>query len=136
MKAALKWTGKLWMFPKEEVQEDVYYGTRLLSLIIHFELGNMDALPYYAKSFERYISKYNAAGKTEKMLIHFFSKESGTKETSVAFKYLKEKLSGVRIRISEQNRYDLFDLAGWIESKIRKCSFDEVVRTRGFYSNL
>ena len=128
---ALEYMNKILLGKEPEQRKDIHLSAKLLSLIIHYELGNMDYLESLIRSIYRYLKSREVEYGFEKLLIKFFR--------SIPGKITKKEL----IELFKENRYELnrllkdpdeiagtlnFDYASWLESRINGKEFKEVVR--------
>lgn len=130
--AALKWMSKLLSHEAVSYREDVHSFARILNLIIHYEIGNYDSLPYFTKSTYRYLRKGERTFKIESLLLDFIRKTlpntvlSKKKQVTSAFANLKSDI----LEIIENDPYekgclDYFDLLVWLDSKVNNTTFKE-----------
>lgn len=112
------------------LRQDIYSFSRLVNLIIHYELGNYEFLEYEVRSTNRYLSKHEREYKIEHVCIQYIRKLA------------KEHIEANRIEILElmQNEInellkdhhervilEYFNIAAWIKSKLNKTSFAKAV---------
>ena len=130
---ALKWVNKILNF-KEKNIFDLQAITRIYVLLVHYELGNYDMLPYIAKSSKRFLIKHNYFSEFEKIMIHFFEKEisktNNQREQSEVFVQLRKQLEELLKNTKQIQALDYFDYMSWIESKIENRPFVEIVKSR------
>ncbi|MCW3103355.1 MAG: hypothetical protein JWO09_1795 [Bacteroidetes bacterium] len=114
-----------------DIRSDLFCFGQILSLIIHFELGNVELLDYRARSTYNLLLKRNHLYEFEKQIIVFLKNTKSmtrkSPEIRQAFIELKESIE----RITENNKLEknalsLFDLISWLESKIEGKSFIEI----------
>ncbi|MGQ0826977.1 MAG: hypothetical protein ACT4ON_01150 [Bacteroidota bacterium] len=107
---------------------------RIFNLIVHYELNNEELLPYMLKSVSNFLSKRKRMFKVETVLINFFKKKlpaaQNRKETEKVFIELKKELINVMKDPFEANILEYFDLISWVESKIIKSSFIDVLKEK------
>lgn len=119
---------------KSKIRMDSQADGRIFLLIIHYEMKNMDLLPYIAKSSERWLEKNNYALKSfDKLLMDFFkyklpkinTNEQQTKELSALLAQLKKE---------KHKEYSIFqkefDMVSWLESKIENRPMLEILREK------
>lgn len=136
LKRSLYWLNNLLNNYSERVENYVYYSAKILILIINYELGNYDQIPYLAKSTYRFLQKRKQLFSFEKKILHFFSKKlpkasDQKKESILSFKELRKEL--VKEKTSDHhNRRILqyFDLISWIDSKIEGKPFMEMIKKK------
>lgn len=117
-----------------EVRKDVYELSVLLNLIIHYEVGNDDLLPYYIRSAYRSLRKKKRLFNTEAAILRFIRnklhKGNSSKELIIYFKELKTELERIIQDPYEKNFIDHFNFIAWLESKIENRSFIEIIREK------
>ena len=122
---------------KDHLPDDHYSSMRVIQLIIHFDKGNMDLLPYLAKSFYKYLIHKKQLYKTENIFIHFIrtkiDKMNTKKGQEEAFKALREELLKISNDPMEENFLKFFDIISWLESKIENRPFAEILREKSGY---
>ncbi|HEX8515267.1 MAG TPA: hypothetical protein VF868_03640 [Bacteroidia bacterium] len=114
-----------------DIRSDLFCFAHILSLIIHFELENVDLMDYRARTTYNLLVKRNHLHEFEKQIIVFLKSTKNmtrkSPEIRKAFISLKENIE----RITEGNKLEknalsLFDLISWLESKIEKQSFMQI----------
>ena len=133
---ALKWLSRLLNHKYVGYREDVYSFARILNLLVHYELGNFDVLPYYVRSTYRYLKKEDRTTKIEYLLVDFIKKkvpkfERGANQSVMdAFKDLKHEIDEVLASNEyEATLMEYFDLSTYLSSKINRSSFrDEYLK--------
>lgn len=118
---------------KTGLQQDIISLAKILSLIIHYELGNVDMLPILCKSYFRYFERQSEQNKVENILLNFFGKtiqekSVGTnKQTKIKlFTALKKELDLCK------TEYILtqFDFIAWVESKIQNRPMPDILKEK------
>lgn len=133
---ALVWINKLINDAADTgARQDIYCITRILNLIIHYELGNEDVMEHLVKSTYRYLYKRNRLYKVETCILNFIrTKLLGVNPTRAGltdvFKELKTELEEIIRDPFEVKFLENFDLVSWLESKIQNRPFAEIVRKR------
>lgn len=114
-----------------DLRSDLFCFAHILSLIIHFELENVELLDYRARSTYNLLLKRNHLYEFEKQIIVFLKNTKNmtrkSPEIRQAFIELKENIE----RITENNKLEknalsLFDLISWLESKLGNKSFMQI----------
>ena len=125
---------------KEKIylSQEHYSFVRMFQVIIHFEKGNLELLPYLLKSLYRYLLQRKNLFKIESLLIKFFKTEFKTiinkRNQIIAFKILREELLKICSDAREARFLESFDVISWLESKIENKSFEEVLRKKSRYT--
>ena len=120
------WLGQ----PRSVEREDLQSLARILSLILHFEMGNLILLESLTRSATRFMQKKNRYQDLERRFIHFIHdlmKAPGQQEMRLGFQRIKEDLpllSGYKILLQT------FDLEAWLDSKIKGQTFAATVQDR------
>jgi len=112
---------------KETFRTDLQAYTRILNLMVHYELKNYDLIEYLAKSTQRYLNKRNRLYRFEKEILKFFYHVSKTNNQDAIFKLkqLKEKLMSIEEDQSEP--LDFTNMLVWIQSKLNRTSFSNAL---------
>ena len=122
---------------KDYLRDDHYSVMRIIQLVIHFEKGNTDLLPYLIKSFYKYLIQKKQLHKTENIFIHFLrtriDKMNTKKDQEEAFKALREELLQIYNDPLEKRFLKFFDILSWLESKIKNRPFEEIIREKSGY---
>ncbi|MBI2271893.1 MAG: hypothetical protein HYU69_16245 [Bacteroidetes bacterium] len=117
-----------------DARSDLHCFSKIISLIIHFELNDTELLEYSIKSTYRYLLKRNRLYKFEDAILNFIRKKIFKKNTYKdlieAFKELCEELLKLSKNPFEKRALEYFDFISWLESKIENRSFAEVVREK------
>lgn len=116
---------------EQNLRQDIYGFSRLLNLILHYELENYDFLEYAIKSTSRYLSKTNRNYQIESVFIKYIRKVSKVADAPAKLKIFKEMQVEVEALLNihqERVILEFFDVSAWIYSKIHKVPFDEAVK--------
>jgi hypothetical protein len=130
---ALHWLNKIINTNYEDLRQDTIRISKLINLIIHFELGNDDLLSYIYKSSVRFFNQQEKQYRFEILFLDFFKKialskrDSKQKETYVKF---KDELQKVFKDKYEKNALEYFNFYAWLDSKIHNISFAEAIKIR------
>lgn len=130
---ALHWVNKIINSNYTELREDIIRISKLINLIIHFELGNEDLLPYIFKSTSRFISSLNNQYQFEVLFLEHFKKIALSKregKVSNSFVKFKQELQEVFKDPYEKNALEYFNFYAWLDSKIHHISFSDAIKIR------
>ncbi len=111
---------------QEEVRPDIFRFAKLLTLVVHFELGNDTLLPYFSQSFALYLKKRNVLFKTELILVKYLKKLVKIPQgenRSTTFLAFKAQLEDVLADPFEENFLAYFDILAWVIGKIQGIPF-------------
>lgn len=117
-----------------DIGNDIQCFSRILNIIIHFELGHETLVEYLVKSTYQFLYKRKRLYKFETIVLLFIREKlpkiHSQKELLFAFKKLKEELEEVVKDPFEKRALDYFDFISWVESKIENRPFAEVLRRK------
>lgn len=133
-KQSLRWLNYLLQHENKDIREDMQASVRILSLIIHYELGHTEVISYYERAVTRFLTKKRHLLKTEKAILDFVGKKihrAYTRhELRNAFIKLKSEILGNYKDPIEKRINEDIDILSWIESKIQQRSFADCVRRK------
>ncbi|MGZ3882953.1 MAG: hypothetical protein ACXVP0_04100 [Bacteroidia bacterium] len=130
---ALHWINKIINSNYAELRQDIIRISKLINLIIHFELGNEDLLPYIYKSTQRFVASLDNRYRFETLFLDYFKKISLSKRegkqvnTYISF---KEEMQKVFEDPYEKNALEYFNFYAWLDSKIHNISFSDAIKIR------
>jgi hypothetical protein len=109
------------------LRDDIQSFARIIRLIVFWEKGEHEMLPYAALSAYRFLYKRKRLYKFENIVLQFIRKQlplidSGAKQAS-AFRELKKELELLVKDPLEKKALEYFDFITWIESKLDKKEF-------------
>lgn len=118
-----------------ENRTDVHCFARIMSLIVHSEMGNTDMLEYTIKSTYRFLYKRNRLYKFETLILNFIkanmsSKALPKKEMDSKFALLVDEINELKKDMFERKALNYFDFSSWLESKIENRTFASVVKEK------
>ncbi|MCZ6521568.1 MAG: hypothetical protein O6848_08755, partial [Bacteroidetes bacterium] len=113
---------------KETERTDIYTYTRILNLMVHYELKNYDLIEYLYQSTKRYLNKKNRLYNFEKAILEFFKNVSQTNnENAISkLKNLKKKILALDEDHSES--LDYINILVWIQSKLNRRPFIKLIQ--------
>lgn len=115
------------------LREDIQVSCRLLSLLVHYEIGNLSSLEYFTRSTYRYLVKLEKLNRFEKLLIEFLRriyKTNGNNEITDLFKETRKKLN---IALKEEpGILQFINLDAWLRSKIENRSYFEILQEKSY----
>lgn len=126
---------------KVSLRDDIQCYARLLHLIAHYELGNMEVVRYLSKSVYRFMAKMKNLSTVEVVLFNFLRKsiQSTTGENSLAaksntikiyFNDLLETLKPLEKNKLESRAFMYLDIISWLESKIQDKEVQTIIREK------
>jgi len=130
---SLFWLNKILNTTDVDVRLDILSYARILNLIVHYELGNNDILEYTVISTYRFLYARKRLYKFETILLNFIRKlpKSFTQvELINSFVDLRTELITLSENSFEKKALEYFDLISWLESKINKTTYAEVIKSK------
>jgi hypothetical protein len=119
---------------QKELRYDIQSAVRILNLVLHFELGNTRLLEYNAVSTYRFLYKSKRLYKMENIVLQFIRKKMprimNSKQQLQAFIELRNDFKQIADDEFESKAFEYFDYISWLDSKIEKKSFAEIVRQK------
>lgn len=129
---ALFWVNKI-LNDNSNFRQDYKVFAKIMNLIIHYELGNIDLLEYNIKSVLRYLNNKDKLYKYEHALMKFIKRIPYLNEdTDISFEFhqLKNEIEKISTDEYEKKAIDYFDIVSWLESKLTKKKFADIVRAK------
>jgi tetratricopeptide (TPR) repeat protein len=118
----------------DDTGSDYQCFARILRLLIQFESGKNELLEYTVKSTYRFLFKRNMMYKMESSLLKFLKRVapqiSSEKQQRVAFNDLRDEIASYSTEKYQAKALDYFDMISWLESKIKRKPFAEVLRKK------
>ncbi len=115
---------------KVDLRNDLQCYARLLHLIAHYELGNLQLLEYLAKSVYRFMAKMHNLSVVEEEMFKFLRKALTVPANKLKpeFEKLLHKLKQFENKRFETRAFMYLDVISWLESKINNVKVQEVVK--------
>lgn len=130
---SLNWNNKIINDRELNIREDLQCFSRILNLLIHYELKNHELIEYIVKSTRRFLSNKNNLNKFEITVLNYMRKlisASGEEEKNYIFNLWKKELRNIAEDILEIKVFEYFDFISWLESKIEGRKFQEIVKRK------
>ena len=122
--------------PKSTERQELQSLARVLNLLIHFELNNTLLLEGLLRSSYRFLKKQKQIYQFENLMLDFVRdviKIKSNRELKPIFLRLKSNFELLNQDPIEKAMLQYFDIVAWLESKISKRSFGDIIREK--YSN-
>ncbi len=106
---------------------------RIFYLIVNYEAGKTDLLPYLIQSTYRFLKKKKQLYKFESFLIDFLKKilkANSTQKIQTAFRKFYAQIKPLSKDPYEKNAFEYFDYLTWLECKIENRRFKDGVREK------
>ncbi|MEO0732098.1 MAG: hypothetical protein AAFZ52_04645 [Bacteroidota bacterium] len=113
-------------------RSDIQAYARILSLICHFEMGNVQLVEYQVKSVYRFLAKVEHLQETQQHIFRFLRRLPRIREDQLKDEFikLKAKLDAVAEKPFESRPFTFLDVPSWLQSKIEGVTVQEVIRSR------
>ncbi len=132
-KEAIFWLNKIINSTDINIREDIHGFARILSLICHYELGNIELIEYNVRSTYRFLLKTQDLHQFQRYILNFLKRLKASmtdKELIVHFSKLRENLLPLTHNQYEKRSFIYFDIISWLESKIQNRPVREVIREK------
>lgn len=114
------------------LRKDIQAYARLMFLMAHYDLGNMELLPTILRSYKNFFNKHEIKNKVQILLFSFFKEITNSPifdQKDVQKKYLKE-LKKLENNKFEKRAFLYLDSVSWVESKIKRQSISAIVANK------
>ena len=117
---------------KVDLRTDLQCYSRLLHLIAHYELGNVDLLEYLTKSVYRFMAKMESLSLVEEEIFRFLRRVilASPEKLRVEFSNLLTKLKAYEKSRFETRAFMYLDIISWLESKLEGVPVQDVIRQK------
>lgn len=132
-KGALQFLNLILNDNEQQLRQDIYSFSRILNLLLHFELTNYDYLEYSSNSAIRYLNKTKRDHQIEKVFIKQIKKIAKTASQLETIPIYEETLSQINQLLENENEnviLDYIDIVSWLKSKITGEQFADLVKKR------
>lgn len=130
---AIFWLNKIINSKEVDLRADIHGFARILNLISHYELGNMELIEYYVRSTYRFLLKKEDLHLYQKYILNFLVrlKTNITQgELIKRFSTLRENLLPLTQDPYERRAFIYFDIISWLESKIEGRPVQNVIKDK------
>ncbi|MEH0154526.1 hypothetical protein V6R21_10305 [Limibacter armeniacum] len=120
-------------YVENDMREDIHSFARILSLICHYELENIDVMEYLVRSTYRFLYKKGNLYLVHLYILHFLkklNKEMTPKELMHEFVKLREQLLPLEDDPYERRPFIYFDIISWLQSKISGQPVEEIIQAK------
>jgi hypothetical protein len=114
---------------KVNLRDDLQCYARLLHLIAHYELGNMEVVAYLSKSVYRFMAKMKNLGAVEEVLFNFLRSTIQTGKQA-SFENLLATLQPLEKNKLESRAFMYLDIISWLESKIQNKDVQTIIKEK------
>ncbi len=127
------WLNKIIGLTQVDIRRDIHCFARILNLVAHYELENMDVIDYYIRSTYRFLAKKYDLRMYQQYILRFLKGLNNTKideDISHKFKDLRTQLLTLRDKPYEKRAFIYFDIISWLESKIESKKVGEIIHDK------
>ncbi|NVO10858.1 MAG: hypothetical protein HXX16_12905 [Bacteroidales bacterium] len=126
------WLNQIINDRETDLRSDIHCFARILSLISHYELNNLDLIDYHIKSTYRFLAKKDDLHHFQKIVLKFLKRLGKITEAQLpdAFKDLHMQLHPLEQTVYEKRAFMYFDMLSWLESKIYKRTVGEIIQEK------
>ena len=130
---ALRFVNLIWQVRGGVLRADLEGYTRILSLVLHYELKNDELLFYHLRSAYRHFARKRKIPRWERAILDFLQQQlrsrTGT-PLAPALRDVRTKLKRIARSPLERNAFEHFDFIGWIDAQLSGVSFLETSTNR------
>ncbi|MCP4456626.1 MAG: hypothetical protein GY816_01155 [Cytophagales bacterium] len=132
-KQTIFWINKILVFKEVDLREDIHGFARILNLISHYELGNIELIEYYVRSTYRFLMKKEDLHQYQKSILRFLKSlhpQLSSAEVTNRFKSLRDKMLELRKNPFEMRIFVYFDIVSWLDSKIDNRPLIDILKEK------
>ena len=127
---AIKWLNLIINNSSVDLRSDIQGFARILNLISHYELENLDMIDYHIRSTYRFLINIKDMNLFQRKIMQFLRRLSYTRPDQIKERFvdLKSEMEALKKVPYESRAFAYFDMISWLESKIRRKSIQEIIR--------
>lgn len=118
---ALEKLNSLLIHPLLPIRADLECYSRILNLLIHFELGNTELLEHLLRSTYRFLYKRDRLYKLETLILNFIRKIpkiDSNESLLIQLRILRKEMMKLKNNAFEKKAFEYFDFIQWIDKKL------------------
>ena len=118
---AVFWLNKILTLKNVDLREDIHGFARILNLISHYELENIELIEHYVRSTYRFLFKKEEFHQYQRLILRFLkglNPQVTPTEVIDRFKILRTKMLNLQRSPFEKRAFVYFDMVSWLESRI------------------
>ncbi len=129
---AISYLNKIINQKNPDYRGDIQCFARILNLIAHFELGNIQLVEYQVKSVYRFLGKMEDLHAVQREIMRFLRRTPRMQASEIKeeFIQLKDKLIKWQDDPYEKRPFLYLDIISWLESKIEGCTVKDIIRRK------
>ena len=131
-KNSLKYLQKVINYKDTTLREDIHCFSRILSLIIHYELGDEHKLEYQIKTVYHFLGRMNDINEVQKEIFDFLKRAGSIYPQNIKkeFQNLLKRFEELQNTQYEKRPFFYLDIISWLKSKIDNTTIQKVIRDR------
>lgn len=130
-KLALKWLVKATIAEDSVIRRDLECIGRIMEIVLHYELAKFDVMEYRIKSTYRFLASKQKMYQLERIILTSIRKLINVNSKTESIRFFKQLHASLQPIVQdplESKFLVYFDIMSWLESKIEKKKFEEVVK--------
>lgn len=129
---AISYLNKIINLKVGQLRSDIQCFARLLHLIAHYELGNIQLVESLIKSVYRFLFKMESLDDVLKEIFEFLRKSLTSKPRNIqqSFIELRNKLELLSTSKYNRRSYQYLDIVSWLDCKIENVPVQKVIRRK------
>lgn len=133
LKQALNHLNEILNDNEQQLRQDIYMFSRVLNLLLHYDLKNYEYLDYNVKSTQRYLKKMEKDSVIEEIILNYIKKLARKGDAPDKKEILDEMqvdIDALLTKPDNQAILNYFNIAAWIDAKVNDISFAEAVKRK------
>ena len=121
---SIQYVSKILNDSSEDFREDIQSYSRLLFLMAHYDLDNMDLLPYLVRTVDAYFKRFPALNRLQNRSLQFFRRVQNIPihdRTNLLIGFQKD-LTSIYKDVYEWRAFLYLDILSWVNAKIERRS--------------
>ena len=112
-----------------DLRSDIHSFARILSLISHYELGNLELIEYHIRSTYRFLLKKENMSQYVQRMLRFLKKLSiiTPDQLNEALSELRDQLKPLTNKPYEKRLFIYFDIISWLDSKLSGRCIKDII---------
>jgi hypothetical protein len=134
---AIHYLNKVINDKETSIRSDLQCFARILNLIAHYELGNMEMVEYQVKSVFRFLSKIEEMNLVQQHVMGFLRKAFTMNAHEIKKEFIKLRTNLIRLQDHpfEKRAFLYLDIISWLTCKIENRTIQEVIREKALGNN-
>ena len=115
-----------------DFREDIQVYSRILYLMAHYDLDNIDLMPYLVNTVVAFYKKIKTKNNLQTSAIQFFKKIStvGISDRNELLSSFNDQINAIKKDPYEKRALVYLDIVTWIEAKMSKRTISEVIQSK------